>query len=395
MKILYVIDPGTTGGASESFLELIRLMSSKGIECIVCVCSENFYNRRIEAVGGKVTITGHTSVMEPLSPFWWKRPIKYPIRWLLYRYKRETALRVIARSIDMSTVDLVHTNSARNDLGCYINKKYNIPHIVHFREFGDLDFDCINLNSRYVDNMNKYSTYFIAISDAVKKHWIGKGIDRKKVKVIYNGVYSDDIGVSSDEDKDRTNLKMVIAGGICEAKGQLLIVQALSKLPAEIKRNITVDMLGWNDPHYLKQIEDFSHQHGLENNIKIVGSVNDVHKRLKDYQIGLTCSRSEGFGRVTVEYMHAQLGIIASDSGANPELIEDGKTGILFKSGSSNSLSEKIQKLYHNRDLLKFCSRQAKEKASKEYTDVINSSKIYRLYQDVTTEFHNFPMVSK
>lgn len=382
MKVLYVIDPGTIGGASESFLELIRLMSSKGIECIVCVCSENSYNEKIEAVSGRVVITGHTSVMEPLSPFRWKRPIKYPIRWLLYRYKREAALRVISRSIDMSTIDLIHTNSARNDLGCYINKKYGIPHIVHFREFGDLDFDCIMLNGRYIDNMNKYSTCFIAISEAVGNHWKRKGVDCNKIKVIYNGVRSDDIGISSDEDKDGTNLRMVMSGGICEAKGQFLIVEALSKIPTEIRKHITVDMLGWNDPHYLRLIEDFSHRHGLENYIRIVGPVNDVHKRLKDYQIGLTCSRSEGFGRVTAEYMHAQLCVIASDSGANPELIEDGKTGILFRSGNSDSLAEKIQILYRNRELLKFFSRQAKEKASKEYTDAINSERIYRLYQE-------------
>lgn len=394
MKVLYVIDPGTIGGASESFLELIRSMSSKGIECIVCVCSENCYNRRIESVGGRVVITGHTSVMEPLSPFRWKRPIKYPIRWLLYRYRRETALKVISRLIDISTIDLVHTNSARNDLGCYIKKQYGIPHIVHFREFGDLDFDCIMLNDRYIDNMNKYSTCFIAISEAVKNHWIGKGLDRKKVKVIYNGVHSEDIGVSSDEDKYRTNMRMVISGGICEAKGQLLIAEALSKLPDETRKHITVDMLGWNDPHYLKLIEDFSHQHGLENHIRIVGSVNDVHKRLKDYQIGLTCSRSEGFGRVTAEYMHAQLCVIASDSGANPELIEDGKTGILFRSSNSDSLAEKIQMLYHDRDLLKFCSQQAKRKASREYTDAINSERIYRLYQKIVNGTNPFDLIS-
>jgi len=95
------------------------------------------------------------------------------------------------------------------------------------------------------------------------------------------------------------------------------------------------------------------------------------------------CSRSEGFGRVTAEYMHAQLGIIASDSGANPELIEDGVTGLLFKSGDAKSLADCIIRFYNNRELLIQLSHAAREKARREYTQHKNAENIYKIYQEI------------
>ena len=36
MNVLYIIDPVTQGGASESFLEVIAQMSKHGVYCYVC-----------------------------------------------------------------------------------------------------------------------------------------------------------------------------------------------------------------------------------------------------------------------------------------------------------------------------------------------------------------------
>ena len=81
--------------------------------------------------------------------------------------------------------------------------------------------------------------------------------------------------------------------------------------------------------------------------------------------------------------MHGQLGVIASDSGANPELIEDGVTGLLFKSGDAKSLADCILRLYNDRELLIRLSHAAKEKARKEYTQQKNAESIYQVYQEI------------
>jgi glycosyltransferase involved in cell wall biosynthesis len=63
----------------------------------------------------------------------------------------------------------------------------------------------------------------------------------------------------------------------------------------------------------------------------------------------LVCSRSEGFGRVTIEGMLARKPVIGARCGATAELIQDGTTGLLYNYGDPSDLADRIQHLYHNR----------------------------------------------
>lgn len=71
--------------------------------------------------------------------------------------------------------------------------------------------------------------------------------------------------------------------------------------------------------------------------------------------------------------------VIGADIGGIPELIDDGKTGLLFESGNAQELTEKIEYLYNNREL---CEEMSKSCASLEY-DTIESytDKMIDLYE--------------
>ena len=381
MKVLYVIDYGTIGGATHSFLELVSVMKRLGVEPVVCLGKKTDITRILEKEDIQYICAGHRTVLENLS----FKGIRWPLR-LIKIYLKYIYSEIIAKyrlnKYNWSEIDLIHTNSARNDIGCYINKKYRIPHIMHIREFADSDFGCIPLKRNYIRDYNEYTNLFISISEAVKIHWIKKGIYGDKIQVVYNGIHFEDITKSSDDDKYKS-FKMFMAGGVLPTKGQHLVVEALGLLPESIKKNICFDVAGWYDKKYVDKMKKYADTRGYGGQIHFLGSINNVHERLGSYQVGLMCSRSEGFGRVTAEYMHAQLGIIASDSGANPELIEDGVTGLLFKSGDAKSLADCIIRFYNNRELLIQLSHAAREKARREYTQHKNAENIYKIYQEI------------
>lgn len=379
MNVLYIIDPVTQGGASESFLEVIAQMSKHGVYCYVCTSKSSPFDARIQKAGGTPIPVGHMTVLEPISPYKWKRPIKYPVQWLRFRIARFRALRKIKKKVELSNIDLIHTNSARNDIGCYLNKKYGIPHVMHIREFADKDFQCISLDKNYIATFNKYTSSFIAVSDAVKKHWIENGIDASKITVIYNGI-QDDIKASSDICKKDEKLKCVMTSGICEAKGQMQLLQALALMKEEQRRKYHVDFIGWSDPRYLSKLEVFVHDNNLANSVSFLGKSSCIHDILQNYQIGFTCSKSEGFGRVTAEYMLAKLGVIASDTGANPELIKDGFTGLLYREGDVKNLLQKMLYWINNRENLIECSKKAYLFAKDNFTSVVNADNIYKHY---------------
>lgn len=384
MKVLYITDPGIVGGATRSLIDVASSMSDKGIECIVCTSSYNELNEELNKLNIVNFASGHRAVMDIPAYKKWKRPFKKLIKGLEYRLTLSYVIRNIEKNVNLKTVDLIHTNSARNDIGCILAEKYNIPHIIHIREFGDEDFHCICYRRNYTKFLNKHTTVFIAISQAVKDAWIRKGLIDEKIKVIYNGVDNTKI-VKADLSKSSigTPLRMVIVGGVCEAKGQLQIVEAMGRLPERMRENVHLDIIGWGDPSYIGIIKDRAETLELSKNICFVGARDDIYSLLQNYQVGLMCSRAEGFGRVTAEYMHAGLGIIASDAGANRELICDGESGLVYKLNDYDDLARCIAVYYDNRAFLLKMATAAFLVAGDRFTKEENASRIFNLYKEL------------
>ena len=382
MTVLYILDYGTVGGATRSFIEMVTQMKSLGVQPIVITSKRNDLNVELENKGIKTIAVGHYTLFEPF--FFWKGkgwPYRLCKIFIRYHIAEWLALKKIKHEIDFSQIDIIHTNSARNSIGCHLAKIYNVPHIMHIREFADKDFNCIKL-APFKSLYNEGTSTFICISQAVKEHWIAKGVDREKMHVVYNGINYHDITTSPDTDKTHKTLKMVIVGGVIPAKGQHIAVDAVCSLPSDIRPYVYLDIIGWGEEKYIDQLKQAIKRNQMLDNIRLLGSRSDVHSLLGNYQVGLMCSRSEGFGRTTAEYMHAQLGVIASDSGANPELITSGQEGLLFESGNSDSLAQAIIAMYSDRDLLVRCSKAALLKARNNYTANKNANNIYEIYKN-------------
>ena len=144
--------------------------------------------------------------------------------------------------------------------------------------------------------------------------------------------------------------------------------------------NVYLDIIGWGNENYIKQIEREIEFLGLRKNVNLLGAKDDVGERLCNYQVGLMCSRAEGFGRVTVEYMHAGLGVIASKAGANEEIIENNVTGLLYTKGSVQELANKMREYFENRNVLSRCAKKGREHAENNFTKSINAKNIYNIY---------------
>lgn len=124
-------------------------------------------------------------------------------------------------------------------------------------------------------------------------------------------------------------------------------------------------------------------EYGIEHLVKFKGYQKDVGNYLSQYDIGLMCSRDEGFGRVTVEYMMTGLCVIASDTGANPELIEDGVSGLLYQYGDIRSLAGAIRKCVEEPDLRCRLSERGRLRANTEFTATRNAMQVYEVYNRV------------
>lgn len=385
MKVLYISDPVLVGGATKSLKELTTYLATYyNLDITICFSEENEIASELELYGIKCIYDNHMAAMEvepnlPNLYRFYRRLIK---RKLVFAINTRKSIKKIESQIDVSEYDLIHTNSARNIIGCILAKKYHIPHIMHIREFGKEDFNCWYLKSNYFSYLNNGVTRFIAISNAVKNSWGEKGILDNKISVVYNGIaFNDDRKITLSLTEE--SLKMVILGGICEAKGQWQIIEAMGLLEAGIRDNIFLDMYGWADKEYLDEIKARCVELGISNQVNYCGVINSAFDVLHNYHVGLMCSKSEGFGRVTAEYMLAGLGIIATNAGANSELIESSVTGLMYPLNDIRTLSDRITEFYYNRDVLRECGNNAKKKALESYVINIMAKQIFDIYHTV------------
>lgn len=385
MKVVYIADIGIEGGATKSLIELVNTMKSDcGVEPIVLTSGNDKLNQSLTELGIENHAVGHGAFLQGAPDALWKKPIKWGLYAAHYYTHYRSSINKALQAVDWSTVDLIHTNVARDDIGMELSKRTGVPNICHIREFAELDFNCWSYRPHYVNYLADNTDFFIAISEAVKKYWVTKGIPSDKIKVIYNGVDYKKIKNTDRSTwlKDET-LKMVIVGGVIPNKGQWQAIEALCALPENVRKNITLDVIGGITETYKAKLQAPLKKAGIIDQVRFLGACSDVYSRLKDYHIGLMCSKAEGFGRVTAEYMHAGLAVIASNGGANTEIITDGENGQLYDYNQPALLAECIENYYNNRDMMINYSEAGQNKARKIFTKENNAQNIAEVYKKI------------
>lgn len=381
MKIVYIADIGIEGGATKSLIELVSAMKSEHrVEPIVLTSGNDRLNESLSALGIENHSVGHGAFLQGAPDAVWKKPIKWLLYAAYYYSHYHSSMRKAINAVDWKSVDLIHTNVARDDLGMEISKRTGVPNICHIREFAELDFNCWTYRPHYVRYLAENTDGFIAISEAVKRYWVRKGLPENKIRVIYNGVdYQRIIPADHSTWISNETIKMVIVGGVIPNKGQYQAIEALCMLPEDVRCHFTLDVIGGITETYKSKLQEPLKKCGIEEQVRFLGARNDVYERLKDYHVGLMCSKAEGFGRVTVEYMHAGLVVIASDGGANSELIQDQMTGLIYHREDVKTLAEKMVYIWEHKDEMPTIADNG-QKEAKKYTKHKNSYEIFMEY---------------
>jgi len=147
----------------------------------------------------------------------------------------------------------------------------------------------------------------------------------KSSRVIYNG---SDVLVSSNVlNKGKCDpIRVAIVGELTDRKQPLQLVKLCEYLPTNVLDKLEFNVYGEG---YLKeQLKIGLEKWGQRVNLK--GLVYNIDEIYGDADVHLIFSYDEGFGRVITEAMAYGVPSVAFNSGAFPEIINDGVTGFLF-----------------------------------------------------------------
>lgn len=263
---------------------------------------------------------------------------------------------------------IVHHDSLMLWLMCILIKICHPLYKVYIYAHSDYDYFIPNSGlKKYIFRGTfritaKYSDMVIAISNSVKNSIIKKGkIKSCFIEVVYNGIPLEQFPYvirSHNED----SLKIVFVGRLLEEKGLHILLEAIQK--SINKTNIYCTIVG--DGVYRNNLERIVNSYGMQDRIIFVGSQINVYPYLENADVFIHPALcEEGFGITLVEAMSTGLPCIAFNKGAVPEIIDDGKNGIIVRKTTSVQLSKAIDKtiILNKNGQLRVMGKEARVKA--------------------------------
>ena len=384
MKVLYIVGgEGNRYGSEIIAIDLISAGKKIGIEYVVVTATKGAVSEACDQLGVENYVVPfrffvYKAMSSPylnlLKKIIWKTRAEYLTR---------RAVIIIEKMVDMTTIDLIHTNLSRDLLGGILAERNRIPHVWHIHELYRAHYQLSFLRENQVQWMAEHAERFIAISKTVENDWIEGGIPKEKLKVVYNGIDLSRIEQKSDF-SEGDSLKLVMVGHIVPAKGQELVITGLSKLPKKVRRNVIFDCYGEGTGDYKEKLRQLAE--ALDVNFSLKGYCSDIGSVLKEYDAGINYSRGEGFGLSTVEYMAAKICPIVSNTGANEELIDSDRNGFVFDYNDTNAFAELLVRLYKNRQLLSSAACAAREDAILRYSLDQMETSVFSIYDEMVNK---------
>lgn len=160
------------------------------------------------------------------------------------------------------------------------------------------------------------------------------GIDRVRMRLIYNGVYPK---ASSRDENLNSPIKLLFVGRLDYQKGIDVLVKAFHLAN---RNDMTLTVVG-SSVH--ESSVDFPEVESIEYLSWL--PADKVHEMYINSDVLVVPSRWEGFAMVPLEGMSMGLPVISSDCTSLPEVVADNVTGYTFPSGDHSALARVLSRL--------------------------------------------------
>lgn len=346
--ILHLIDTTGPGGAETVFTNLLRELQQTEFRNVVVLRGEGWVAEQVRRLG----VTPH--FIDSKGSF----NLGY--------------IKALRRMIIDEGVDLIHSHLlGSNVYGALVALICRKPMIATFHGAVDVaagerflraKFSLIGFGASAIVCVSKRLQDELAARSALPAH---------KLELIYNGVdpklfcKSPASGLKEELGLPPESTLVVSIGNIRPAKGYEYLVDAAVEM-AELDPNVHFVVVGHQRAALFDKLNEKAAQATEHPRIHWLGFRDDVATILRQADIFLLPSTSEGFSISTVEAMMSGVPVIATRSGGPEEIIIDGETGKLIPIKDPSAIVSAIQSL---KDLAvrNRLAEQAKESAQSRF----------------------------
>jgi len=176
-------------------------------------------------------------------------------------------------------------------------------------------------------------------------------------------------------------------GRIRPWKGQGYFVQVAAHLAPKLPEAVflIVGSTLFPDPgrDYVAELAAEAERLGVRERILFAGHRDEPLAALSAMDIVVNCSENEPFGRVLIEAMACRRPVVAFRSGAVPEIVDDGNTGLLVPFGDVEAMAQAVLDLVGNPPRAEAYGEAGRQRVAAYFTLASSTARIEALYDEV------------
>jgi glycosyltransferase involved in cell wall biosynthesis len=229
----------------------------------------------------------------------------------------------------------------------------------------------------------------LANSDAGKNWLLEQGVNERKIEVIRNGIVMPNQCLQR-EDFSAVRKEFSIPQGapVCACIGRLVSGKGIdfylraARILADRRRDVRFLMIGAHSSErgYQSDMEVLARQLNIQNQVIFTGQRQDVSEILRDVDLVVHPSLTEGLSNVILEAMAAGIPVVATRVGGNPELVQDGRTGFLVPPQNAEAIADAICRLLDQPEMARGFGEAARQRVIQEFSIERMLSKTENLY---------------
>jgi len=360
MNILFVNSSRTWGGGERWLMDICAGLRDRGHSVYVICQKESALEDRISTVTTSYTSLNITGDFNPFTVFDIYRLIKqWKIQLVCTNFEKD--LRIGGMAARAAGVPVI------------LSREVDIP--IKNKWITRLFF------SRIASGIlvNSYATLNTLL---VSSPWL----KQQCIEVVWKG-----IGPYSQRPEEPSLIRQMyklsdtrtlvgFVGRIDEQKGIPTLLDAM-RMAVIHSPDLTLMMAG--EGNMTEQIEEYTRTHHLEENIILAGFQKNVESFLRAMDFVVIPSYWEGFGYAALEAMALKKAIVATHASSLPEIIEDGRTGILVPPRSAEKLAEAILTLAGDPGLREKMGRAGAERVKQTFTLQMMVSKTEKFFETI------------
>jgi len=297
------------------------------------------------------------------------------------------AIKRICRKINAS---LVHIHSGKGLSIAYLSvlMGMKVPLVVHRRVDFPIKESGFSLAKYNHNSVKRIICVSQAIADMVKRSvrfsarvkTVYSGIDFARFNEVSKSYYlHDELGL------DHSIHLVANVSAVAPHKDYHTFINVAAKVLSE-RRDVCFLIVG--DGELLQEMKARVKNLRIEDNVIFTGFRDDIPLLLREIDIFLLTSETEGLGTTIIDAMYNAIPVVATSAGGIPELVENEKTGFLSEIRDVGGLAESVNKLLDNNTLAKNMGELARIK-SLHFSKEKMASRVIEIYKELLGEDPN------